>query len=66
MLCGLPIMEQESTIRHLFIPLTLSVVFHTLLLGYTESSWMTAPKTPGIQIKLVSHQPAITPAIEKT
>ncbi|WOG29023.1 TonB family protein [Endozoicomonas sp. 8E] len=58
-------MEQESTIRHLFIPLTLSVVFHTLLLGYTESSWMTAPKTPGIQIKLVSHQPAITPAIEK-
>ncbi|WP_422135215.1 TonB family protein [Endozoicomonas sp. ALD040] len=58
-------MEQETTIRHLVIPLTLSVVFHTLLLGYSGSSWLTAAKSPGIQIKLVSHQPDITPAIEK-
>lgn len=66
MLRGLQIMEQESTIRHLVIPLTLSVVFHTLLLGFIGSIRMPAPKTPGIQIRLVSHHPSVTPAIEES
>ncbi|KEQ16974.1 hypothetical protein GZ78_20330 [Endozoicomonas numazuensis] len=42
------------------------MIFHTSLLGFPGGSWVAAPKAPGIQIKLVSHQPSLMTAAEKT